>query len=187
MTTQMYLWLFGMWFIGGLVYTFFGMQIVITKRCALKIFDLLKDETQNWYAEACRKYWKKVIRRNQLIITVITIVLFFLIPGIGFLGFLIGSFTKWLFTLSKTGINKNNVDDSCAIFIRYMKPNREDEFTEDLSKALVHIIDVEYDHQIHVVLHQLKRSVSDFLHTPYGFCAAILVGTFAFVVYLYFA
>lgn len=186
MTDQMYFWLVGMWIVGCFVYTIFGMQIVITKRCALKIFDLLKDDTQSWYASACKKYWKKIIRRNRAIITIITVALFCFIPGIGFLGFLIGSFTQWLFTLSKTGINKNNIDDSCEVFVRYMKPDREEEFVENLSKALVHIINVEYDSQIHVVFSRIWHSVSGFLRTPFGFCAVILILTVAFVAYLFF-
>ena len=186
MTDQMLFWLFGMWIIGGIVYTTFGMQIVITKRCALKIFDLLKEDAQNWYASACKKYWKKIILRNRLIITIITCLLFWFLPGIGFIGFLAGSFTKWLFTLSKTGLDENNINDSCAVFVRYIKPGKEEEFSDALGKALIHILDVEYDRQSHIIIKNCRKSISDFLHTPYGFATGFMIATIAFLAYLFF-
>lgn len=136
MSAAMYLWLIGMWFVGGLIYTVFGLQIAITKNCSYKLLSLLKSSPQNWYPDACEKYWKSVVRKNRIIMWVIAIALSVLIPGIGFIGYLVGIATKWLFTMSQTGPNENNISDCVGIFSRFAKPGLEYEFEDDLYRAI---------------------------------------------------
>lgn len=140
MDLRMYLWLAGMWLVGSFVYSMFGLQITITKRCALKLQDLLKSDPKNWYPDACEKYWKGVIRKNRIIMFAIGAAVFFLVPGIGVIGYFVGIALKWLTTLSAAGPNENNLLDCEPIFSRYAKPGCEQGFTADFFNAAAMLI-----------------------------------------------
>lgn len=129
-------WLIGMWIVGGFIYTFLGMQISITKRCALKLYSMVCNDTDYWYAEACHKYFKKVIRTNTIIIFVVWLLVLQFIPLIGAIGFSVGYLLKWLSTRNVTGISNTNLEESIAIFLRFAKPGLEAEFEERLSVAV---------------------------------------------------
>ena len=136
MDLKLYLWLVGMWLVGGFVYSIFGLQIAITKNCAYKLLDLLKSDSKNWYPDACKKYWSGIIRKNRIIMWVIAIALFVFIPGIGMIGYLTGLATKWLTTRSKTGTNTDNIEESIKIFMQFAKPECKSEFETDIMRAI---------------------------------------------------
>lgn len=133
MTTEMFLWLAGMFFVGRFVYTIFGMQIGIVNNCAMKVHYMIRNDTEFFYSDACLRYLKKVKNRNRIIILVITAVVLFFIPLIGVIGFVIGYLFRKLTTSHLTGVNDNNLADTTKIFLQFSKPGMEEEFAEGLS------------------------------------------------------
>lgn len=136
---RIYFWIAGAFLVGNFIYSIFGMQIGITKKCALKFFTLVKNDSELWYPDACFLYLKKIMRRNRLIITAIFLVSLFAIPLAGSLGLFIGYFFKMLTTSRRCGINGNNLSDCVQIFQRFSKQGKEDEFSlllEDAATSL---------------------------------------------------
>lgn len=135
MTFEMFAWLVGMWFIGGIFYAFIGMQISIMKRCSRKLYLMVKDELDYWYADACRRYMKKVIRTDTIIILIVSFLVLQFIPLIGAIGFFAGFFLKWLFNKGAAGPNDQNIAETIAIFVRFAKTGKEEDFKEILIQA----------------------------------------------------
>lgn len=135
MNFQMFAWLIGMWIVGSLIYNFIGMQISITKRCALKLYSMVCDDTEYWYADSCRKYFKKVIRADTILILFISFLVLQFIPLIGAIGFFAGYFLKLLSTRRATGVTDPNIDECIKIFLRFAKPGKELEFEGNLYMA----------------------------------------------------
>lgn len=135
MTFEMIAWLLGMWFVGGLLYAIIGMQASIMRRCAKKLYLMVKSETEYWYAEACNRYMKKVIRTVTIIILVASFLVLQFIPLIGAMGFFAGFFLKWLFNKGAAGPNDQNIAETIAIFLRFAKPGMEEDFREVLLQA----------------------------------------------------
>ena len=132
MTTEMFLWLAGMFIVGSFVYTIFGMQIGIINNCAMKMYSMIRNDTDFFYSDACLKYLQKVKRRNRIIILLITAAVLFFVPLIGFVGFLIGYFFRKLMVHRATGINEGNISDSINIFVQFAKPGMEEEMRDGL-------------------------------------------------------
>lgn len=135
MEWKMALWFVGMWIVGGLAYTFFGMQITITNKCAMKLYAMLKNDTTFWYPDACFLYFKKINRRNRIIIAALFIAVYCFIPLIGLIGFTVGFFLRRLTTSGATGITKTNLTESVEIFFEFVKPEMENEFMRAVLKA----------------------------------------------------
>ena len=131
--TQMILWFAGAFFAGRFVYTIFGMQIGIINNCAMKMFNMIRNDTEFFYPDACLSYFNKVKRRNRIIIFVIFAIVICLLPLIGIVGFIAGYILRKLFTLKLTGINDNNISDSIDLFVKFAKPGMEEEMREGLS------------------------------------------------------
>lgn len=136
MEWKMALWFVGMWIVGGLVYTFFGMQITITNKCAMKLYAMLKNETAVWYPDACFLYFKKIKRRNRIIIAILFVAAYFFIPLIGLIGFAAGFFLRRLTTAGVTGTTDTNLGECIDIFARFVKPGMEEQFREAILQAI---------------------------------------------------
>ena len=136
MEWKMGLWFVGMWIVGGFIYTLFGMQITITNKCAMKLYTMLKNETAVWYPDACLLYFKKVKRRNSIIIAIVFTAACFFIPLIGLIGFAVGFVLKRLTTARTTGMTDTNLNESAIIFQRFAKPGMEDQFEETIFQAI---------------------------------------------------
>lgn len=136
MDVKIYLWLAGMFFVGGIVFSMFGLQIRITNNCAMKLYSLVKTSTEVWYPDACLLYFKKVKRRNRVIIFIMFALALFFVPLAGFVGLVIGYFFKMLTTSGKTGLNDNNLSDCVDIFVRFAKPDFENDFEAVLIDAV---------------------------------------------------
>lgn len=135
MSFKMLAWFIGMWIVGGFIFTLFGVQISIMTQCAMKLYSMVRNDTEYWYSNACHRYMKKVIRNNRIIIAVIFILALLFVPLIGTVGFCAGYFLKWLFTRGATGINDQNLEECIAIFLRFAKPGMEETFGESLRWA----------------------------------------------------
>lgn len=135
MALKTFLWFAGMWFASSIVHSIFGLQISITKRCALKILTLLSD-SQNMYSEACKKYWKGIIRKNRIILLIIAALVICFVPTDGVGGYFAGWLWKCIFSRGASGLTENNILDSAATFRRFAKPGCEEAFEEDLTKAV---------------------------------------------------
>ena len=135
MTFEMFAWLAGMWFVGGMFYALIGMQGSIMRRCSKKLFLMVQNDTEYWYPDACRRYIKKVIRTNVIIILVVFFLVLQFIPLIGAIGFFAGYFLKWLFNKGKAGPNDQNLAETIAIFVRFAKTGTEENFKEILIQA----------------------------------------------------
>ena len=135
MNFKMVLWFAGMWFVSGFVYSFCGMQIYITKNCALKLYTLLSSNTENWYAEACKKYWKRVIRKNRIILFILAVLVIRFVPLIGTVGYFLGYIWKMFFYRPATGPIEGNLKDSAQMFRRFAKPGCEEAFESEIQKA----------------------------------------------------
>lgn len=135
MSLKLVAWLIGMWIVGGIVYTFLGMQISIMRRCAMKLYSMIRNDTEYWYSDACHRYMKKVIRNNTIIILVISFIVLQFIPLIGTIGFFAGYFVKWLFTKGAAGPSDQNLEETITIFMRFAKPGMEEKFREGLHWA----------------------------------------------------
>ena len=139
MDLKIYLWLAGMFFVGGIVFSMFGLQISITNNCAMKLYSLVKASTEVWYPDACLLYFKKVKRRNRVIIFILFALALFFVPLAGFVGLVIGYFFKMLTAAGKTGLNDNNLSDCVNIFVRFAKPGFENDFEAVLIDAVCSI------------------------------------------------
>ena len=136
MNMETLLWFAGMWILGNFLYSLFGMQISISKQCAMKLCSLLSSNPQNWYPDACRKYWNGVIWKNRIILWVIATIVVCFAPLIGVIGYLVGIACKWLFTRGSVGLTENNIQDCIRIFVRFAKPGQEEAFANDFAQAL---------------------------------------------------
>jgi glucose dehydrogenase len=135
MTTKMWIWLIGMFIAGGFLYSIFGLQILITKNCALKLHALLASNAENWYPEACLNYWKKVIRSNTVILLIASSAVVLLVPLIGAIGFFAGMLLKRITAASASRATMQNLEDSAMAFAKFAKPGKEDAFTEEIFHA----------------------------------------------------
>jgi hypothetical protein len=96
---------------------------------------MVKDELDYWYADACRRYMKKVIRTDTIIILIVSFLVLQFIPLIGAIGFFAGFFLKWLFNKGAAGPNDQNIAETIAIFVRFAKTGKEEDFKEILIQA----------------------------------------------------
>ena len=135
MKLEMILWFAGMWLASSFINSIFGMQISITKKCALKIYTLLED-SPNMYSKACIKYWKGVIRKNRIILLIIAALVVYFVPAIGVAGYFFGWLWKCILSRGASGLSENNVLDSAKVFRRFAKPGCEEVFEEELTSAV---------------------------------------------------
>lgn len=139
MSLGTFFWFAGMWFVSSFVHSIFGMQISITKKCALKILTLLSD-SPNMYWDACKKYWKGVIRKNRIILLILAILVIYFVPANGVYGYLAGWIWKCIFARGASGLNENNLLDSAEIFRQFAKPGCESALEEELTNAVVALV-----------------------------------------------
>lgn len=135
MSFKMIAWLVGMWIVGGFLYTFLGIQISIMRRCAMKLYSMVGNDTEYWYSDSGHKYIKKVIRNNTIIILIVSFLVLQFIPLIGAVGFFAGYFVKWLFTKGAAGPNDQNLNETIEIFMQFAKPGMEEDFRNGLNWA----------------------------------------------------
>lgn len=145
-------WSLGMWICGACVMSWFGSQIRIANNCTRKLLAELshyEDISDYMDVAACKKYLNVLCIITFLIITVISLVIWFFVPTIGIIFYCIGMFVTWVTSLGSVGISPNNVQDSLQIFFRFLIHER-DNVAEDLSllveKAL---FDLSYKASIH--------------------------------------
>lgn len=122
-------WALGMWFCGSCVMSWFGSQIRIVNGCTKKL-------VQRWlnpdfvYIDPLRKYLNGVIIKNIIIITIVSVVVILFVPSIGISFYFIGMFITWVTSIGAVGLTPSNIEESFAIFHRYVKPNAEGDSTE---------------------------------------------------------
>ena len=136
MEWKMALWFVGMWIVSGFVYTIFGMQIGISKNCALKLQAMMTADSKLWYPDACLLYFRKIIRRNRMIVAILFALVLFFIPVIGFIGFAAGYFWKMLRFSGQTRFNENNLSECVEIFMQFAKPGMEEQLRAALRQAI---------------------------------------------------
>ena len=130
---KLFLWLSGMTIVGFIVYSMFGMQVRIINNCAMKLYLMICNDTEYWYPESCKSYFKKVKRRNRVLILLLALLVLFFVPLIGAIGFGIGFCVAWITTRKFTGLTEDNIRETIKIFMRFVKPGKEDEFEEGLA------------------------------------------------------
>ena len=125
MDWKFYLLFAGMWLVGGFIYSTFGTQIAIMRKCGKRLYYALYKERDSWDAEACRKYMERVKIRCLLIIAIATGLVYWL-AGNCFWGYVCGMGFTWLISRGATGCSATNVGEACKIFLRFAKFGKED-------------------------------------------------------------
>ena len=128
----MKLWLIGtgMFIAGFVVYTLFGMQILITKKCAMKLYRAMCNDYEFWYPESCKSYLTGVRRRNTILLLIVSAVVVVFVPLAGVIGFLLGLLFARIVGGGKAGLTDDNVKETLSIFLRFVKPEKSDEFAD---------------------------------------------------------
>ena len=120
------------WCLGSFVLSTFGSQIRIINACTKKLVkSYLSDDLFD--IEAINKYLNSVIIKNSIIIVVISAIVFFILPRIGVIFYLLGILFTWLTSMGAVGINTNNIEESISIFKRYIKKDFEEDVDDILS------------------------------------------------------
>lgn len=125
MDWKFYLLFAGMWLVGGFIYSTFGTQIAIMRKCGKRLCYALYKERDSWDAEACRKYMERVKIRCLVIIAIATGLVYWL-AGNCFWGYVCGMGFTWLISRGATGCSATNVGEACKIFLRFAKFGKED-------------------------------------------------------------
>ena len=125
MDWKFYLLFAGMWLVGGFIYSTFGTQIAIMRKCGKRLYYALYKERDSWDAEACRKYMERVKIRCLIIIVIATGLVYWL-AGNCFWGYVCGVGFTWLISRGATGCSATNVGEACKIFLRFAKFGKED-------------------------------------------------------------
>lgn len=125
MDWKFYLLFAGMWLVGGFIYSTFGTQIAIMRKCGKRLYYALYKERDSWDAEACRKYMERVKIRCLVIIAIATGLVYWL-AGNCFWGYVCGMGFTWLISRGATGCSATNVGEACKIFLRFAKFGKED-------------------------------------------------------------
>ena len=127
---KLYLISGGMFFLGLIIHAIFGMQILIIKKCSMKLYDAICHDYEFWYPEPCRKYLNSVKRKNTILILVLIALSFAFVPSIGFISFVVGLLFARLTSGRKAGLTDANVEETIKIFARFAKPGKAEEFEE---------------------------------------------------------
>ena len=127
---KLYLISGGMFFLGLIIHAIFGMQILIIKKCSMKLYDAICHDYEFWYPESCRKYLNSVKRKNTILILVLIVLSFAFIPSIGFISFVAGLLLARLTSGRKAGLTDANVEETIKIFVRFVNPGKAEEFEE---------------------------------------------------------
>ena len=128
-------WSLGMWLCGSCVMSWFGSQIRIANNCTRKLLSELshyEDISDYLDVPACRKYLNVLCFLNFLIITTISLVVWFFVPKIGVVFYCIGMLITWIISLGSVRLSVDNAQASMRIFSRFLKPGRA-EVAEDLA------------------------------------------------------
>ena len=128
----MKLWLIGagMLVAGYIVYSIFGFQLLILKKCAMKLYTAIRNEHEFWFPDACKSYLNKVRRRNTAIIIIVLVVSLIFVPLIGVLGFVLGILLARILNGARAGLTDDNVNETLRIFLRFVKPGKAEEFAD---------------------------------------------------------
>ena len=135
MDWKFYLLFAGMWLVGGFIYSTFGTQIAIMRKCGKRLYYALYKERDSWDAEACRKYMERVKIRCLLIIAIATGLVYWL-AGNCFWGYVCGMGFTWLLSRGATGCSATNVVEACKIFLRFAKFGKEDSVKALMEESL---------------------------------------------------
>lgn len=125
MDWKFYLLFGGMWLVGIFIYSTFGTQIAIMRKCGKRLYYALYKERDSWDAEACRKYMERIKIRCLIIIVIATGLVYWL-AGNCFWGYVCGVGFTWLISRGATGCSATNVGEACKIFLRFAKFGKED-------------------------------------------------------------
>lgn len=129
-------WSLGMCICGSVVMSMFGSQIRIVNTCARKLMvRYLSPELFD--IKRLKRYFNRVIIRNFLIITAASLIVFFFVPTIGIIFYCIGMFINWITSIGAMGLNPNNIDETFAIFHRYVRLDAT-ESKEDIEELLAY-------------------------------------------------
>ncbi len=128
----MKLWLIGggMLIAGFVFYTIFGLQILIIKKCAMKLYTPICNDHEFWYPESCRSYLKGVRRRNTALLLIVSAVVVVFAPLIGVVNFFLGLLFARIANGRKAGLTDDNIKETLSIFLRFVKPEKAEEFTD---------------------------------------------------------
>lgn len=135
MDWKFYLLFAGMWLVGGFIYSTFGTQIAIMRKCGKRLYYALYKERDSWDAEACRKYMERVNIRCLIIIVIATGLVYWL-AGNCFWGYVCGVGFTWLISRGATGCSAANVGEACKLFLRFAKFGKEDSVKARMEEIL---------------------------------------------------
>lgn len=135
MDWKFYLLFAGMWLVGGFIYSTFGTQIAIMRKCGKRLYYALYKERDSWDAEACRKYMERVKIRCLIIIAVASGLVYWL-AGNCFWGYVCGVGFTWLISRGATGCSAANVGEACKLFLRFAKFGKEDSVKARMEEIL---------------------------------------------------
>lgn len=135
MDWKFYLLFGGMWLVGIFIYSTFGTQIAIMRRCGKRLYYALYKERDSWDAEACRKYMERVKIRCLIIIAIATGLVYWL-AGNCFWGYVCGVGFTWLISRGATECSATNVGEACKLFLRFAKFGKEDSVKARMEEIL---------------------------------------------------
>lgn len=127
------------WFVlffaaGFFAWSVFGMQISIMRRCGKRVHWLLSGG-EAFDGEACRKYMRKVIWKNLIVLAALEFVVIMLVPQGGPGGFNWGIAIAYLISCGKTGCNAQNVKDAGEAFKQFVRPGYEERIANILEET----------------------------------------------------
>lgn len=124
------IWFGAACFGGKLVMSLFGTQIGIILRCTNKLLKRIENDHEFWDSSACKKYLRKIIIINSTILLAVSALVVCFLPVIGINGYFIGLLGTCVFSFSAMGVNKNNLEESCQIFLKFALPGMDKEMAE---------------------------------------------------------
>ena len=124
------LWFAGLWFVGNLVCGMLVTQVLIILRCAKKLHRKIRNDQEYWDPAACNRYLNRTVIIDSIITIAVSALVVWLVPAWGIYGYFIGVAFTLLLGLKSTGVNKDNAEESCKIFLRFAKPGKQEEMAE---------------------------------------------------------
>lgn len=124
------IWFAAACFGGKVIMSLFGTQIGIIVRCTNKLLKRIENDAEFWDSSACKKYLRRVIVINSIILLIVSVLVVCIFPTIGIGGYFFGLFGTFGFSFSAMGINKNNLEESCQILLKFALPGMEKEMAE---------------------------------------------------------
>lgn len=119
---------------GFFAYSVFGMQISIMRKCGQRVYWLLSGG-EAFDGDGCRKYMRKVIWTNLVILLVLDAVVIWLVPRGGPGGFNWGIVFGYLIAGGKAGCNTQNVKEAGEAFKKFVRPGYEERIANILEET----------------------------------------------------